>query len=775
MKLWFEMKKIFSSSIYWFFVFLSIGLMLSPIFHREKNENDYVSAYTIELENIGTVLTNLKIDEQSEEQVLKAGILSDVETLKHALKEKTFDRIPRHRTQMYQDLERLVGKYEGTFRQFGSLTKEEVRHKKVWNDWLVKYSLADEPEQKGWSTGRMLQKSVEQLFSFGGICLVGIFFLIFQSFDRREAYQRWQLVQVDSCSSQEIRRILASVFLSTVVLAISGLSMVGHGLVKGYCQWSTFLEPVELVGQGKLIPLWLYLLCLCTIWFIIVIGLRLIVAILTYTFRQDIVFLACASFLVFFLAGASEGASGFSTILSAPVFLHQADLRTVFLQLDGLALIELLSFIFFYLFADKRRLKLSMSQQQQFETPDLSHSWSFEWLQYRRTPSLSYWGMGILLLAVLFSIMTTFQKNQVVKEERESLELVATFSKREQFINREIDAKIDQYRQLIQADDSYKNDLDKLVTTRKMQEKEQEFFNRIYQAYYQNQKKLPSIYRDYLQFVQKTLLKGEETAFYEGDVGATRTLENLRRYQSRYEMSSYYWEQVEKAGAPVSRRGKEIIIEDLENRFATNDANFPVEDVAWGVSRDFSGVGTLRTFVDGPFYLCIMMLAVWLGSRGKAVEVEGKTWFFHCTQPVSLRGVLLQKWWQGLLIACVTTVLFSMIIFVVQSIVHGIGAWQDGIIAMSHQEQGLFLHFLKEENIWVQFVPNLHYLCWMFLGIIGLEIVLVSVNHLMQAFLSNRILVFLLVSTGLVVVDIVLFRDFVFNGIDIFRKFYFWR
>ncbi|MGT2799666.1 hypothetical protein [Streptococcus marmotae] len=471
MKLWFEMKKILSSSICWFFVFLSMVLLLSPIFQREKNRNDYISTYTTELENIGTVLTNLKMVEQSEEQMLKVGILSDFETLKDALKGKRFDRIPRHRTQMYQDLERLVEKYEESFLQFGSLTKEEVQEKKVWNDWLVKHSLADEPEQKGWSIGRMLQKSVEQLFSFGGICFVGMFFLIFQMLDRREGYKRWQLVQIDSCGLQEIRRILASIFLVTVVLATNGLIMIGHGLVNSYFQWSDFLAPVKLVGQEKLIPRWLYLLGLCAIWFMIMVGLRLMIAILAYACSKDIIFLVCTSFLVFLLARGSEGSSGFSMILSGPAFLQRSDLRTVWLQFDGLVFIELLSFIFFYLFADKRRFKLSMSQQHQFETPELSHSWSFEWLQYLRTSSLSYWGLGIFLLAVLFSIVTTFQKNQVVKEERESLELVATLSKREQFVYREIDAKIDQYQQLAQTDDSYKKEWNRLVTSRKMQER----------------------------------------------------------------------------------------------------------------------------------------------------------------------------------------------------------------------------------------------------------------------------------------------------------------
>ena len=183
-----------------------------------------------------------------------------------------------------------------------------------------------------------------------------------------------------------------------------------------------------------------------------------------------------------------------------------------------------------------------------------------------------------------------------------------------------------------------------------------------------------------------------------------------------------------------------------------------------------SGIGSLRSLFDGPAYLLVLLLAVWIGSRGKAVEVAGKNWRLYQTQPVDLRQVLLTKWLLGLGQALGFTLLFLASLFLVNSLVGGIGYLEDGLILLSHSERGIFLELLRGQELWAWFLPNAPYLLWMVLGLLVLEIVLVSLNHLLQVRFSNRLVVFILLIGFLALLDYFLFQYLVLDGQEIFRQ-----
>ncbi|HFU3863289.1 TPA: hypothetical protein ACGPAZ_001369 [Streptococcus suis] len=68
------------------------------------------------------------------------------------------------------------------------------------------------------------------------------------------------------------------------------------------------------------------------------------------------------------------------------------------------------------------------------------------------------------------------------------------------------------------------------------------------------------------------------------------------------------------------------------------------------------------------------------------------------------------------------------------------------------------------------FLPNAPYLLWMVLGLLVLEIVLVSLNHLLQVLFLNRSVVFILLAGLLALLDYLLFQDLILNGQEIFRQ-----
>ncbi|HFI0763451.1 TPA: hypothetical protein ACGO6Q_002072 [Streptococcus suis] len=68
------------------------------------------------------------------------------------------------------------------------------------------------------------------------------------------------------------------------------------------------------------------------------------------------------------------------------------------------------------------------------------------------------------------------------------------------------------------------------------------------------------------------------------------------------------------------------------------------------------------------------------------------------------------------------------------------------------------------------FLPNAPYLLWMVLGLLVLEIVLVSLNHLLQVRFLNRSVVFILLAGLLALLDYLLYQDLILNGQEIFRQ-----
>ncbi len=56
---------------------------------------------------------------------------------------------------------------------------------------------------------------------------------------------------------------------------------------------------------------------------------------------------------------------------------------------------------------------------------------------------------------------------------------------------------------------------------------------------------------------------------------------------------------------PATKRGKDVILTSLENRFDTNDALVPVDNPSWDRSRDLSGIGSLRSLLMvRPIWWC---------------------------------------------------------------------------------------------------------------------------------------------------------------------------
>ncbi|NQP30612.1 hypothetical protein HO924_00025 [Streptococcus suis] len=137
---------------------------------------------------------------------------------------------------------------------------------------------------------------------------------------------------------------------------------------------------------------------------------------------------------------------------------------------------------------------------------------------------------------------------------------------------------------------------------------------------------------------------------------------------------------------------------------------------------------------------------------------------------MDLRQVLFTKWLLGLGQALGFTVFFLVSLFLVNSLVGGIGYLEDGLILLSHSERGIFLELLMGQDLWAWFLPNAPYLLWMVLGLLVLEIVLVSLNHLLQVRFSNRLVVFILLAGLLVLLDYLLFQDLVLDGQEIFRQ-----
>ncbi|CYU17583.1 hypothetical protein [Streptococcus suis] len=774
MRLNFEIKKILWSPLYCLLVLFFLGLAYLPISQRQVHQATYVETYKEELSELASVLTEIKIEEESEEAPRMVGLKSDIESVGQALDEGKFETIPNYRKLMYQDLDYFISRNRQLFQTRNSLTQTEVERLVRWNDWLIEYQLPDGPENKAWSTGRIVQAYLESLFGFLPVFLVLGFLLANQLSEKTLAHQVWQLRQWDSLSLQGIRRLVASLLSLLLAVGIGLLFILVYDGLTGQLAVSSFQAPVEILGQSQLIGSWLYGLILLGFWLILLLAVRLLFGFLDHLLASRLTFVVIGLLLALVLsyqAGAVAGWSGqVFPLLAFPSFLDTGAFSQVFLQVDVFLLLAIGLFVAYYVLTEKKRLVLSVGHQKEWETGPLDKVWSFEILILSRLKTWKGLVLVNLLLALLFSLVTGLQKQEVAQEERVSMELVAQSYEQDGAYVEVLQSEINRLRQLVKEDASYQEELELRLGLLQEYRVYKDLYVKQWQVYQEKPQALPASHLAMLEAEQVYLWAREEKAFANGDIGASQTVDNLRRYQTRNQVSQYYWKQLLEAGVPATKRGKDVILPSLENRFDINDAFVPVDDPSWDRSRDLSGIGSLRTLFDGPTYLALLLLAVWIGSRGKAVEVAGKNWRLYQTQPVDLRQVLLTKWLLGLGQALGFTLLFLASLFLVNSLVGGIGYLEDGLILLSHSERGIFLELLRGQELWAYFLPNAPYLLWMVLGLLVLEIVLVSLNHLLQVRFSNRLVVFILLVGLLALLDYLLFQDLILDGQEVFRQ-----
>ncbi|HEP1799900.1 TPA: hypothetical protein VB869_002515 [Streptococcus suis] len=774
MRLNFEIKKILWSPLYCLLVLGFLGLAYLPISQRQAHQAAYVETYKKELSELTSVLAEIKIEEGSEEAPRMLGLKSDIESVSQALDEGKFEAIPNYRKLMYQDLDYFISRNRQLFQTRNSLTQTEVERLARWNDWLLAYQLPDGPENKAWSTGRIVQAYLESLFGFLPVFLVLGFLLANQLSEKTLAHQVWQLRQWDSLSLQGMRRLVASMLSLLFAVGLSLLFIMVYDGLTGQLAVSSFQAPVEILGQSQLIGSWLYGLILLGFWLVLLLAVRLLFGFLDHLLASRLTFVVTGLLLAVVLsyqAGAVAGWSGqVFPLLAFPSFLDTAAFSQVFLQVDIFLLLTIGLFFAYYVLTEKKRLVLLVGHQKELDTGRLDKVWSFDVLILSRLNSWKGLVLVNLLLALLFSLLTGLEKQEVAQEERVSMELVAQSYEQDGVYVESLQSEINRLRQLVKEDASYQEELERRVELLQEYHIYKDLYVKQWQVYQEKPQALPASHLALLRAEQVYLWAREEKAFANGDIGASQTVDNLRRYQTRNQVSQYYWQQLMEAGVPATKRGKEVILTSLENRFDINDAFVPVDDPSWDRSRDLSGIGSLRSFFDGSAYFVVLLLAVWIGSRGKAVEVAGKNWRLYQTQPVDLRQVLFTKWLLGLGQALGFTLLFLASLFLVNSLVGGIGYLEDGLILLSHSKRGIFLELLRGQELWAYFLPNAPYLLWMVFGLLVLEIGLVSFNHLLQVRFSNRLVVFILLVGLLALLDYLLFQDLVLDGQEIFRQ-----
>ncbi|HEM6404535.1 TPA: hypothetical protein U2D42_000532 [Streptococcus suis] len=774
MRLNFEIKKILWSPLYCLLLLGFLGLAYLPISQRQVHQAAYVETYKKELSELTSVLAEIKIEEGSEEAPRMLGLKSDIESVGQALDEGKFEAIPNYRKLMYQDLDYFISRNRQLFQTRQSLTQTEVERLARWNDWLIEYQVPDGPENKAWSTWRIVQAYLESLFGFLPVFLVLGFLLANQLAEKTLAHQVWQLRQWDSLSLQGMRRLAASMLSLLFAVGLGLLFILVHDGLTGQLAVSSFQAPLEILGQSQLIGSWLYGLILLGFWLVLLLAVRLLFGFLDHLLASRLTFVVTGLLLAVVLsyqAGAVAGWSGqVLPLLAFPSFLDTGAFSQVFVAVDVFVLLTIGLFVAYYLLTEKKRLVLLVGHQKELDTGPLDKVWSFDVLILSRLNSWKGLVLVNLLLALLFSLVTGLQKQEVAQEERVSMELVAQSYEQDGAYVEVLQSEINRLRQLVKEDRSYQEELERRVELLQEYHIYKDLYVKQWQLYQEKPQALPASHLAMLEAEQVYLWAREEKAFANGDIGASHTMDNLRRYQTRNQVSQYYWKQLMEAGVPATKRGKDVILTSLENRFDTNDALVPVDNPSWDRSRDLSGIGSLRSLFDGPAYLVVLLLAVWIGSRGKAVEVAGKNWRLYQTQPVDLRQVLLTKWLLGLGQALGFTMLFLASLFLGNSLVGGIGYLEDGLILLSHSERGIFLELLRGQELWAWFLPNAPYLLWMVFGLLVLEIILVSLNHLLQVRFSNRLVVFILLIGLLALLDYLLFQDLVLDGQEIFRQ-----
>lgn len=774
MRLIFEIKKIIWSPLYWLLLLFLIAMAYLPISQRVSNQESYIENYKEQLNELTSVLAEIKIEENSEETQQMMGLKSDIESVGKALDEGHFELIPNYRKLMYQDLADFTSRYGQIFRSRQSLTPSEVKRLTTWNDWLIRYQLADGPEQKGWSTGRVVQSYLERLFDFIPLFLILGFMLAGQMAEKTFAHQRWQLLQWNSLGLQGMRRLFA--YLLSFLLAVgTGLSFIFiYDGLTGQLNLVSLLDPVELFGESQLVAIWLYAVMLLGFLSLLVFVTDLLFAFLNHLLTTRILFFSIGIFLSLVLAyqtGVDFGWTGqFFPLLDFPVFLDQSDFLRVCLQIDLFLLFFIGLFVGYYLLTEKKLLVLTMDHQRELKTGSLDKRWSFECLLLRRYNSWKWLLIGNLLLVLFFSLFIGLQKQKVAQEERSSIEMMARSYENDRVYVETLQEEINHLRYLVAVDTTYEEELEQKIALLQEYRIYKDLYVTQWKVYQEDLKNLPITHLAMLKVEQTYLWGREERVFAEGGIGASKTIDNLRRYQTRNQISQYYWENVIKKGVPANKRGKDVILSNLESRFAINDAILPTEDPTWDQSIDRSGIGSLRSLFDGPLYLLLLLIAVWIGSRGKAVEVSGNNWRMYQTQPVNLKRVLVTKWLIGVCLSIGFTLFFLINLLLLNGLVSGWGYADDGIMLLSHSKQGMYLNLLHNQELWVWFLSNKVYLVWMVLGILCMEIILVSLNHLVQVYFSNRLVVYLLLVGGVIFADYLLFQELILDGQEIFRQ-----
>ncbi|HHW4949791.1 TPA: hypothetical protein ACU0L0_001389 [Streptococcus suis] len=464
MRLNFEIKKILWSPLYCLLVLGFLGLTYLPISQRQAHQAAYVETYKKELSELASVLAEIKIEEGSEEAPRMLGLKSDIESVGQALDEGKFEAIPNYRKLMYQDLDYFISRNRQLFQTRNSLTQTEVERLARWNDWLLAYQLPDGPENKAWSTGPIVQAYLESLFGFLPVFLVLGFLLANQLAEKTLAHQVWQLRQWDSLSLQGTRRLVASLLSLLLAVGIGLLFILVYDGLTGQLAVSSFQAPVEILGQSQLIGSWLYGLILLGFWLILLLAIRLLFGFLDQLLASRLTFVVTGLLLAVVLsyqAGAVAGWSGqVFPLLAFPSFLDTGAFSQVFLQVDVFLLLAIGLFFAYYVLTEKKRLVLTVGHQKELDTGPLDNVWSFDVLILSRLNSWKGLVLVNLLLALLFSLVTGLQKQEVAQEERVSMELVAQSYEQDGAYVEVLQSEINRLRQLVKEDASYQEELE---------------------------------------------------------------------------------------------------------------------------------------------------------------------------------------------------------------------------------------------------------------------------------------------------------------------------
>ncbi|HEM5193627.1 TPA: hypothetical protein U1318_000485 [Streptococcus suis] len=534
MRLNFEIKKILWSPLYCLLVLGFLGLAYLPISQRQAHQATYVETYKKELSELASVLAEIKIEEGSEEAPRMLGLKSDIESVGQALDERKFEAIPNYRKLMYQDLDYFISRNRQLFQTRQSLTQTEVERLARWNDWLLAYQLPDGPENKAWSTGRIVQAYLESLFGFLPVFLVLGFLLANQLSEKTLAHQVWQLRQWDSLSLQGMRRLVASMLSLLFAVGLSLLFILVYDGLTGQLAVSSFQAPVEILGQSQLIGSWLYGLILLGFWLVLLLAVRLLFGFLDHLLASRLTFVVTGLLLavvLFYQAGAVAGWSGqILPLFAFPNFLDTGAFSQVFVAVDVFLLLTVGLFFAYYVLTEKKRLVLTVGHQKELETGPLDKVWSFEILILSRLNSWKGLVLVNLLLALLFSLLTGLEKQEVAQEERVSMELVAQSYEQDGVYVESLQSEINRLRQLVKEDASYQEELELRVELLQEYHIYKDLYVKQWQVYQEKPNALPASHLALLGAEQVYLWAREERAFANGDIGASQTVDNLRRY-----------------------------------------------------------------------------------------------------------------------------------------------------------------------------------------------------------------------------------------------------